>query len=119
MSNVIQDAMRAKGMTAAALSKASGVPYGTVYDIARGKTEIDKMEVGKFLRIARALGMSADELYTSIPDRRTYADPRQESLNANFEKFTDEGRDELARIAERMSHDETILVEYSVVELDR
>ena len=110
MKNCIQQAMADQNISAAELSRRSGVAYGTVYDISIGKTKVDKMDVGKFLKIAHGLGMTAEELYYGKPAERTYRDERQTALNAHYETFNDDGRNELAKIAERMSHDPSVRI---------
>ena len=58
------------------LSRKTGIPYGTLYDIAKGKTRSEKVPVGTFIKIARAFGMTVDELFSDKPD-----DGRFELLN--------------------------------------
>ena len=111
MKNCIQIAMADQSITAAELSRRSGVAYGTVYDIWAGKSHVEKMNIDTFLKIAHGLGMTAEELYYGKPAEKAYRDARQASLNAHFETFNDRGRDELSTIAERMSHDPSVRIE--------
>ena len=54
--------LREKNMTKYRLSKESGVPYTTIQDICTGKTQIEKCAADTVFKIAKALGMTMDEL---------------------------------------------------------
>ena len=60
----IQDALKKKDMSIYLLSKISGVPYATVNDIVNGKSQLDKCSAGTVYRLARALGVSMEDLLT-------------------------------------------------------
>lgn len=54
------------------MSRKTGIPYGTLYDIAIGKTSFDKIKIGALSKIAREFGMTVDELIGDVeldPDR--------------------------------------------------
>lgn len=44
------------------LSKKSGVPYPTCYNLAKGKSNIDECRVGTIKKIASALNVNADQI---------------------------------------------------------
>lgn len=54
------------------LSRKTGMPYGTLYDIAKGKTRSEKVPVGTLVKIARAFGMTVDELLSAEPDAERF-----------------------------------------------
>jgi len=45
-----------------ALSKSSGVPYATCYNLAKGKSDIEECRVSTIKKIASALGVSPSEI---------------------------------------------------------
>jgi transcriptional regulator with XRE-family HTH domain len=94
--NCIQKIMLARDMNTSQLSKLTGLSYTTAQNIATGKTDVAKMHVERFLKIAHGLGMTAEELYygDKRPDKttRTYADPRQQEINETFEGVTEDGK---------------------------
>ena len=61
--NCIQRAMLLLDMNTSQLSKLTGLSYTTAQNIATGKTDVAKMHVERFLKIAHGLGMTAEELY--------------------------------------------------------
>ena len=88
-----------------AFSRQSGVPYGTLYDIVNGNANIDKVGIGHFMKIARCLGMTADELYYGVaPEPPTYPDHRQVVLNDCFDTLNDKGRERLVDEAEMLAN---------------
>ena len=54
--------MEQKGITRYRLSKLSGVPYTTLGDICSGKTELKKCNAETVYRLAKALGVTMEEL---------------------------------------------------------
>lgn len=87
-------------------SRQSGVPYGTLYDIVTGDTDIEKVSIGHFMKIARCLGMTADELYYGTsPEPPTYTDPRQAALNGHYESLNDESKGDLVKFAKSFASD--------------
>lgn len=87
-------------------SRESGVPYGALYDIVRGKSNIDKVGIGIFMKIAHTLGMTAEELYYGTPpEPPTYADSRQVALNGHYESLNDASKDDLVKFAKSYASD--------------
>ncbi len=44
------------------MARKTGIPYGTLYDIAKGKTPFEKIKIDSVVKIAHEFGMTADEL---------------------------------------------------------
>lgn len=86
-------------------SRLSGVPYGTLYDIASGKTKVEKIGIGVFMKIAHSLGMTAEELYYGEPRRIEYADPRQEQMNGCYETLNEESKEIIAGVVASFAAD--------------
>lgn len=100
--NCIQKVMAYQGISAAELSRRSGVPYGTVYDISIGKTRVEKMAVEKFLKIAHGLGMTAEELYYGEKQPIAYADEREADIHRIWGELDEERRGRLHNTAQDM-----------------
>lgn len=60
---MIKDHLKSKNISIYALAKSSGVPYSTLNDLVNGKVQIDSVKVGVVRRVAKALGLTIDELY--------------------------------------------------------
>lgn len=58
-------------MTLRQFAIASGVPYATLYDVAKGKRPLDGMSARHAATIAHALGMSVEELLGEEPPTLT------------------------------------------------
>ena len=59
---LINDYLRDNNTTKYQLSKMAGLPYGTLNDIIKGKTDIAKCTGETLLKIANALGCTVDDL---------------------------------------------------------
>ena len=44
------------------VARRADIPYGTLYDIAKGKTPFERVSIGHVIKIAHVFGMTADEL---------------------------------------------------------
>lgn len=53
-------------MTLSELAKTAGVPYSTVQEYFSAKKDISKCSLGTFLKIATALNISMDALYSAL-----------------------------------------------------
>lgn len=60
--NKLTRLFKEKDLNISEFSRRSGVPYGTMYDIARGKTPFEKIGISTFIKIANEFGMTAEEL---------------------------------------------------------
>lgn len=54
--------LKERGVSVYALSKRSGVPYATCYNLAKGKSDIEECRVVTVRKIAAALGVSPSEI---------------------------------------------------------
>ncbi len=59
---MIKDLMEQKNITAYRLSKSSGVPYSTLTDILKGKTNLEKCSAETVYKLAKALDVTMEEL---------------------------------------------------------
>ena len=64
---MINELLKRKNISPYRLSKLSGVPYSTLSDIISGRTALSSVTAGTLAGIARALGVSMDELYNGKP----------------------------------------------------
>ena len=93
MDNRISCLIKTHSKSVSEFSRVSGVPYGTLYDIVKGKTQMENIGIGNFLKIAACLNMTAEELYYGTPpDEPTFADPQQTALNGYYECMNETGR---------------------------
>lgn len=99
MSNCIAAAIRDSGLSIAEVSRRSGINYATVHDAAKGRTNIDRMGIDTFMKIAHSLGMTVDALYDygseEVADGDRYADPRQKEINDIYESVTEDGKQQM------------------------
>lgn len=65
----INDLLARRGLSKYALSKLSGVPYTTLNDLCSGKSEIAKATAGTVVQLARALGVTVEDLLATDDDR--------------------------------------------------
>ncbi|WP_313180890.1 helix-turn-helix domain-containing protein [Lacrimispora sp.] len=64
----IQQLLRDKNISRYRLSKISGIPWSTLADIYSGKTRLDRCNVGTLSKLAKALGLSIEELLELEPE---------------------------------------------------
>lgn len=98
-------------------SKEADIPYGTVYDIVKGKTKFENIGVTVFIKICKALDMTVEELYygLSAPEPK-YSDPRQTALNRYYESMNEEGKNTLLNTARLMSGSPDVRTEKNIGE---
>ena len=80
-------------------SRKTGIPYGTLYDIAKGKTPFERVNIGYVIKIAHVFGMTADEL---VGDAEL--DPDRYELCKIYDEMGGTGRRALLACAEAL-HD--------------
>ena len=80
-------------------SRKTGIPYGTLYDIAKGKTPFERVNIGYIIKIAHVFGMTADDL---IGDAEL--DPDRYELCRIYDEMCSTGRRALLACAEAL-HD--------------
>lgn len=62
MNNIIGDTRRAAGLSQAQLAEKTGVKIGTIRKLESGERSILKAQLDTILPLARALGVSVEEL---------------------------------------------------------
>lgn len=62
MENKIARLFEEQKVNISEVARKTGIPYGTLYDIAKGKTPFERVNVGHIIKIANEFGMTADEL---------------------------------------------------------
>lgn len=62
---LINEELERQNMTKYRLSKKSGVPHTTIIDICSGKAEPDKCAAGTLYRVAKALGITVEDILES------------------------------------------------------
>ncbi len=63
---MIEDLIKRKGKSVYKISKESGIPYMTLSDIAKGKTDLRNVNAKTLFALSESMGMSMDELYKSF-----------------------------------------------------
>lgn len=70
---IVREALKKKNMSVYRLAKESDLPYATVNDICNGKAQLEKCSAGTVYQIARALGVSMEELLAPhYPQRASF-----------------------------------------------
>ena len=69
----LKEVAKSKGTNIKQLAEKCDVPASTLYSISRGDTNLDNVGVDLFLKIARGLGVSSEELYSLVRQRVEYA----------------------------------------------
>ena len=62
MENKITRLFDEKKVNISELARKTGIPYGTLYDIAKGKTPFEKIKIDSVRKIANEFGMTTDEI---------------------------------------------------------
>lgn len=66
---MLKDYFDSLGRSVYSIAKESKVPYSTLNDLVNGKVRIPECKAGMVRKVALALGMSMDELYSLAEDR--------------------------------------------------
>lgn len=61
---MLLDYLKERELTIYAVSKASGIPYSTLNDLANGKVDIDNCRVSVLMKLSHSLGISCEEVYS-------------------------------------------------------
>lgn len=75
-------------------AKDYGIPEQTLYKICK-KPTMKNISIDVFLKIAKGLGMTAEELYYGEKQERTYADEREGELHRIWNDLDEERRGRL------------------------
>jgi transcriptional regulator with XRE-family HTH domain len=68
---MLENVLKSRGMSVYRCAGQSGIPYTTLLEVVRGKTRIGNCSADTVRKLARALGMSMEELMDagSVPER--------------------------------------------------
>jgi len=66
---MLKDFLADNAISIYSLSRASGIPYSTLNDLANGKVDVDRCKVGLLRALAGALMVSLDEAYDLCKDK--------------------------------------------------
>lgn len=100
--NRIKAILDERGLKPASFAKAIGIPTSTMYSITRGNTQMENISASVFLKIARGLGMTPEELYFGTSSSAP-SDPIRDRIIDSYESMNDEGRQMLAVQAEALA----------------
>lgn len=59
----IKELLKQNNIKISTISKTTGIPYTTVNEIVNGKIDIDKVQIGTGLKIAKACGLDFNKFY--------------------------------------------------------
>ena len=62
----LKRAIERRGFTVNRLAEQAGVPVSNLYMVIRGRSKFENMGVGSVIKIAHALGTTADELASEV-----------------------------------------------------
>lgn len=89
--NRIAALLQERNIKVATFARTIGVPQHTLYSLLK-KPSMDNITISVFLKIAKGLGMTAEELYNGKPEEVHYSDARQQSLNRNYNALNNRGK---------------------------
>lgn len=98
---ILEDLEASRGVNITDFAEMCGVKRHTLYKI-RDKDTLDNVTISVFLKIAHALGMTAEELYYGEEKPRGYADPREAELHRVWGVLDEGRRDRLVETAQDM-----------------
>lgn len=87
MENKIARLFQEHDVNISEFARKTGIPYGTLYDIARGRTTYERIGIGTLIKISREFGMTADELLGDYEP-----DPVRYELLQIFDALSFDGR---------------------------
>lgn len=89
----LEEMLETCGMTMYELSKRMGIHYSSVNKYARGESPITTMPLMTATRLAKALGVTTDEIYASVVEPIDKMDLQEgwNELPGNVEIFIDNG----------------------------
>lgn len=83
----LKELARSRGTNLKKVAEQSGVPASTLYAISSGDTNFEKVGISTFMKVADALGMSAEELYTGEPVDKKEVDALTEMERAIVDAY--------------------------------
>ena len=95
----LKELAKKRGTNLKQVAEKCGIPPTTLYSISRGDTNFDNMGIGTAMKVADALGITVEELYTGekfAPNAPAAAlAPGERQLVDAYRAMSDEGRDKL------------------------
>ena len=67
----IQEYMKSNSITIASLQRSTGIPYTTLCDVIKGKTDIDNANVGILVKISSTLELDLRTVYEMFKENTT------------------------------------------------
>ena len=111
---MLKDYLSKVGKTTYALSKETGIAYSTLNDFVNGKVPVDQCKAGMIRKLAKALSVSMDDLYSMSENEETeieteYGVPVRVGVRHKtfFAEFTYAGKPssiELCKVSEAASY---------------
>lgn len=75
----LKDLAKSRGTNLKQVAERCSIPASTLYAISRGDTNFDNVGIGTAMKVANALGMTVEELYTG----NAASDRQKEDAQAN------------------------------------
>lgn len=69
----LKELARSKGTNLKQVAEKCGIPPTTLYSISRGDTNFDNVGINTAIKVANALGITVEELYTGESKQRPHA----------------------------------------------
>ena len=112
--NMLKQYISDMGKTTYALSKETGIAYSTLNDFVNGKVPVDQCKAGMIRKLAEALSISMDDLYSMAEDKgsdieTSYGIPvhivvRHKAFIARFQYGDEPVSIELCKVSEAASY---------------
>ncbi len=64
----IEEYLKSRQLNILRVSELSGIPYTTLGDIVRGRTDVDNVSVKVLVKLSEVLGMSMEDVYGLLKD---------------------------------------------------
>jgi transcriptional regulator with XRE-family HTH domain len=93
MNTRIGDLMRKRGIKPFPFSKAIGVKSSTMTSIFKGEVNFENIRIDTFIKIARGLGMTAEELYYGSEPEQPVVTPEEQHMIDVYRDAPQAGRD--------------------------
>ena len=81
----IQEIIVQSGMTKYRVAKQSGIPHATLNDLCSGKTSIEKCSGETLYRLAKALGVSIEQLLETVMEQKLQIERAQQLKIQSYE----------------------------------
>lgn len=89
----LKKVMKEDGVSIAELSRRSGVPYATLYDLMSGRTSPERIAVDTAIAVTSALGTTVEEVLGEPKKRPEHVTPDERELLALYRSMSSDGRE--------------------------